>query len=1576
MEVVGKKISSLVNSNIDTDKPVPVEVTGDEEVVSETTDSKVNTNTGKLEFDIFPNPEANVTPRIKEKVEKDLEIQEVEKEVSYGTILSGQTTEVNGEEINPVIVQRANQGDIDAISEIEALANTAKKAKDEPKVAGLRGGEISPPALFSNDPADSKASKEFVKYAEGRQIVLSALKQVNPKTNMPRVSDGRTQQLLVDYYSTGQFFTELGRRTAEIGRGVGLLPVLTNMAYNVFGAATDSIDLPDGMQEFIFGESENYPSDFAQLFGFQGGATEETFSKSWQKRQQGMAEFFNYYKTQVEKVMPGLTFASAVNDDLKEKYIETYGIDEYNKFFTIQNNAGKTVELPMISEDMGQDLLKIGFNELPMSLRATTMIVENVGIGGAIGKGSVLKGAAQFKDVDKIRKADPTKYKGVSNVEVLRRNRIEEARNEFTKAYYKTTANIGRKLRNRGAIGAAEVDINRENTIGLLDKQIASVQKQMNKKGLNARELGLLNNQLENLETQRTKFVFPYARNTFTKTVIADETVMGLGQAVGYEIADHFGFNRDVGEVVGALSTATKIPQLIVKKSIGVPFRFLDNLAGNAVSNFAATIEALPFIPKGTFVDRRFDLLTDEMGDALTGKQKVAVEEVAKMIKNLDPAKREMVWNSIDEYQTLRGRILQKFKDPEKKERARGLFNLSFSHISGLAPLIALERRSAGKLKANAKNMGEAVEYQLASEESLEAATEAVAQLKRMISEDSGIDLDDNEFLTNFANNFQKAADAQQLSINETKIEYLKKLSIFKNNMIDNPDVPIDNDLISQLAEMEIKLTAGAVGDVETQRRIYQETTEKVTSALAKRGRSIMSLRGEDGYKNKLGQFVEDVYDTHQDSLDAKGKLAYKPVDEMDFEFDITSLIDDMAERREQLSSKELRTMFGADGEFFKGNSGRKARAAFDSMALRGVKKQLGLNSEQFAELRAFHTNPATIKNFPDEYLGENASILDIALHLSKKEGTTFKPFTGSPSELDEMRRHFNRTAKRLTNSNESLSRKYTQYGESIESILKSNPEVYRQIYDARKRYKAIHFDPSRDGSLGDKLDDARTGPMFEERGADGYKHPYRDEFKPEDFHDDFGKNIQDIMDGTLKSKRTIEKNMSSLVRYWTAGDMPDNSMIFDASTLAGQKKLEVVGHLVRASIYEHWGEARKAVLDKLKTQVRLGNKVTVADYNFGALENFEKLKGIFDVKVKGVDGKIQSRSLVDLQDIVAEEKELINLMELSVEANNKYKNLATEINDTSSLLRERMAAKLQVEGKSVNKLEEVSGTKNSERFYEVYIENGSPSSIRDLKNQFIDARTKEKGVTEAMAAQEFKEGMIFHVNRALLSRAEMGRAERTLTGLDGKPFNLSQMAAPGKLAEDLGNKNTQKILKEIGLEEDHIEYLDDIANYFEYAQGTSLSRYDITGHVRGLSPNELISRSFNLARGMVSPTYVVGEMSARLLIAKGNELVVLAAQSKDAARIIGQMLQNPRTISKEDIKTFGTLLKEFAATEVIRTGTTVPSEYIPKEKLSQTNLEYQGKPLFEGIFSQNRKKQPLEELYEEDKTINKENKQ
>ena len=71
MEVLTNKITDVITSNIDTDKPAPVNVDKNETVVSETKDSSVNKDTGELEFNIVPNPEANVTSDIKKDVEEN-----------------------------------------------------------------------------------------------------------------------------------------------------------------------------------------------------------------------------------------------------------------------------------------------------------------------------------------------------------------------------------------------------------------------------------------------------------------------------------------------------------------------------------------------------------------------------------------------------------------------------------------------------------------------------------------------------------------------------------------------------------------------------------------------------------------------------------------------------------------------------------------------------------------------------------------------------------------------------------------------------------------------------------------------------------------------------------------------------------------------------------------------------------------------------------------------------------------------------------------------------------------------------------------------------------------------------------------------------------------------------------------------------------------------------------------------------------------------------------------------------------------------------------------------------------------
>ena len=1511
-----------------------------EEAEKQQVEDYVDKNSGSLRIRIGrPNPQANVTPLTKEPIEKDIDKQTSSEEITLDKVMSGEISRINGKFVNPNLIQKAQQGDIP--SKIK-LARTVDLARTDQtsgvKIAGVSQGQIMP---------EFKADKELNKYSEGRLIVLNALTRIDPNTNQAIVPDSRVQQLLVDYYSTGQFWTEITRRTAEAGRGITMIPVLTNMLSNFVGAATDAADLPDSMDGFL---------------GLK--ANDETFSKSWEQRQPAMADFYTKYKSKVETVLPGLTMASSINDDLKEKYIAKHGIEQYEEDFTIVNPVTKKrVDVPMISEEVGSQLLKIGFDELPFSQKALAMILENVGIGSSLAKGTLNKGRKQSKKVKELVDADPVEYANLSPIEVIRKSKINDSQNGFTKGYYQFTQSMGRRLKNRGAIGASLINEDRKNALNLLETQIVTAKNKYNKLDPNdIRGKKLIDIELENLQTQKIKYTFPFARKTFMSSVIVDETVMGLGQAVGYEFAPQLGLSNESGEIMGILATAVQAPQKLTRGVLG----YLEGASGGATATWLGMLESLPRIPKGTFIDRRYTNLVDELNRPLEANEKIGIQQVAKILKNLDPKKREMVYTSINEFQELRERIVNSFKTPEKQEEARKLFTLSFAHVSGLAPLIAMERASLGKLKANGKNINEAVDWQLQSEKSNKAATEAIENLKRMMSEDSDIDIDDKEFLTTWTGNFTKAANDFEMELNTTKIEYLSQLQSFKDNILKNPDVPLSEDLISELAEMEIKLTSGAAQNLEAQREIYAKTTQEVMKQLKIRGDNIIALKGDPKFVRRLGQYVEDIYDARKDSVYKQGKLLYDQVDST-ANFDLTPLVEDMIDRKGSLVEGDLKVFFSPEGKFFQSKSGREARKAFQSMAKRTIENDLNLSADQFDELIAFHSNPKLLDN-PDlagDYIAD-ATPIDLLIHYGKKSKdsgglNTLTPFKGTVFELDTIKRHFMAQGRKLQKAdNKSEATEFIEYGNKIETVLKTNPNVYEKLVGARKGYQLLNFDPTRKESIGEAIVNARQGPERVVAVEDGYKYQYKKGFLPENFHENIGKNMDKILNGDVGAINLLETDMEELVRFWSAGDMPDGSLVFDITTQAGKDKLEVLSTLITANLYEHWGSARIAMLNRIKRQKDYGQSITSTEYDFQTADNIKNLQESLTIKVNTPDG-IQKVNLVDVGAIVAQEKELITLMKLDKRAATQYKNLADELNNTSSLLRTTADAKLKIEGKGIKNLEKIADITDSEQFYDMYIHGKPPSMMAGLRDQYVNARLSGLDVGDAETAvtsravleDEFNKGVMYHMTEGLLKRAGRQRSQMTLLGFDDRPFELSTFTNAGQFASDLSNANTQAVMKEVGFNSKHIQYLEDMSRFFEYAQGASLARYDMVGVVRGIQPNELISRAFNLARGMVSPTYVAGEMGARLAISRRQELVALAAKSEEAARIITMMLKNPKLVMEKDVKTLGTLLEEFVVTDLARTGASAP-QFLDSDELYKSNMHYNGKPLFNKVLQEN----------------------
>jgi murein L,D-transpeptidase YcbB/YkuD len=119
-----------------------------------------------------------------------------------------------------------------------------------------------------------------------------------------------------------------------------------------------------------------------------------------------------------------------------------------------------------------------------------------------------------------------------------------------------------------------------------------------------------------------------------------------------------------------------------------------------------------------------------------------------------------------------------------------------------------------------------------------------------------------------------------------------------------------------------------------------------------------------------------------------------------------------------------------------------------------------------------------------------------------------------------------------------------------------------------------------------------------------------------------------------------------------------------------------------------------------------------------------------------------------------------------------------------------------------------------------------------------------------------------------------------------------------------------------------------------------SINPATMSGMARNMSMNEVLSRAYNISRGMVSPLYVTSEFAIRAASASSINLLQLTAQNEDAARIVAKMFENPELVTRQDIDTFDQLLQSFVYGTMGRNDMFLPEAeelfLLPEEKTDE----------------------------------------
>jgi len=1505
---------------------------------------------------------SDVAKAIQESVQKD-----PAQDLTMESILSGQTNMIGDMEVSPRDIaaaqafQSGQSNDSSAFDRIDKMLASNRRLKSvteqRPIVAGTK---IDPQGIRVVDVppqlTDERDRELFTGYGEDRIRLSNKLETM--------IDDNEVIELMSDYYRTD--FWEVSRRPSkEFGRFmVGEVPpFLGALATTTVQTLIDAFD----KDVDIFGERSNW-------------------DRNWQENSTMFKTYGDFLK-KYSGVNP--SFAQAINSEIKQRYIERHGETKYKQKFVRTIGKGDNeveIELPIIDQEVAAEMIDFGFGELSGSSQVMSLLLSEGPITGLFATRHLLKGSKELKIVNDAVKNDEA-LAAIPPVVVLRQLRAAESMNKFTYGWNMFKASVGQRFGHTGALGNVIENQAQEAAMKKVANEIKDLDKVINAgKRINApdtrmvtlrsgEKISLVNAILrrKQLQARHNNLFLAGASNPYLLNTAVDEVIVANAQVLGYNYISGFSNNElspETGQVLAAVAAAVGVrPAASFVKRGGQAIARTN--PGQVVVDMFKFIEDLPVDLfgstklQGFFVNRQFDefdrALFESRGARMSGGERAAVLATSKLLTGLNPENRETVIKSLEEYNRLKKRIVNSFPE-ELRSEASEAFTLSFAHASGLAPLQAMEKLALTNVSIS--SLDKAMNVQLQSENSLRMANMGIDNLKRLIETSTGLDVSSMDFIDDFIENAQKAMDGQQRLMRERRQEYLGVLENYKANAIMNPTEKIGKDTLEQIQALEVLLKSeGGVMSIEEQRKLLIGNAAALQKAIAERIDMLKYQRGDPAFKRRLGIELESMYEIEAEFRYDSRALIYKnaasELGDDDF-VDLSPAFNVLMEKMNVRSAEDFGRLFSSEAMFASSRAAKDAQKAFKSAGERSLREDLGMDDDDIAELfirmgkpkikgkdNPIYVNPAYLGTAEDP----NYAVMAFRMgQVQAERGSTFKAFKAGVFEADEMKRYFNSIADRTKDESKALQ--FREMADGIEDSISADERISTTISKARTEYRRTKFDKQRSGSLGDKIENAQTGPARVETADDEYTFPYKTGMEPENWHSDFGKSMDGILRGREGADTQLFNSVQEFRRYWAdsvetfedASGNIVNDFVFDATNENSFALLQALQKAAEMNVYRSWAGARELNMQEALRRASLGQDLPEGSYKFDLVDKINAAQKHLTMYVRmKPGGKPELVKLVDFGDMIESENDITQIMGASKALQRQFKQFADEINGVTGNLSEAAIDEVAKGKRVTDKIQDVAKTveKTPDAFFENFVINGSKQRILTLKDNVVNGLVEE-GMKESDAIAQFDKSMIILLTRGLLARAKVapsqtisysaldGGAPIGFRTFDGQTRTRNTMTNAAQLVADLENKETYSILSEF-MDEDHIDYLRDFASMMLTSSGSSSVRYGQNG-VRGISPNEIISRAFNIARGMVSPTYVGAEFAFRILEKQKINLVQVAAESKQAGEILHRIMLNPETITEANVRTLGTIMKSIAAREAAKFSENRVGEYVPPD--------------------------------------------
>ena len=1447
-----------------------------------------------------------------------------------------------------------------------------EKLKTQPQTEVAFGQETAP-GVFTFVPTPEAQQNVKLKTVqenifEGKAAIARVVSGAfEPLEGMNAKDKKRVENTIIRQLSSVDFWDVLVERIKEgplRGTAIYLPDIAVNYGYDALEAAA----VAGG--EAVYSFFTNTESSRSFVEEWEKSSANRARASEWWKNligdTTGIRELSDEINTMITTTLERQLAANEIDQETFDRITKS----------KVQTPDGETVETDrvFVSEEMAQTLLNESVSQLTPSAQYAAVLSEAFLTMGGIGGAKIKAGRRDLGDLarDIRRIQERAEAPDAKDFEKDLWGEVQLLKGPIQQTQFLQSRGLLKKANTKSMLYAMEVDrldANAERLYNEID-DISMTLRGMREagdtvsskyKGLQAEQQRLRGMMVRRWLSLRT---MPTVKENFVEAAPLAVAMWAGGNYTAEGGEDSF-FQGDrfVGEGFAALGYMAIGKPVAIFGGKGA--YWINQQMGDVYGKSLEVVENIGSIPfqllgkedalKGLLTDGSIANFEKKAGITLDADTKKALGYVARVAGKLDEDGIEQVVASMQRHRARMDQILEEFP-VEQRAQVRRVLQEDLATTTGIGWLQSANKLASFKIDARESGSLNQLNQQLNAQNLIQersyATDRLILRLEELIA--GNTDLDDTSEVIKYAKSLKATNVRIMEDLGTERAQLMAQIRTYKQDILTNPIAELPPRVLSTLDELEIQLELnmrrkpdGSAGDIDLAALAERQYNENM-DALASRAEGLELLRNnQPSHLKQVARNLEMMTEAMLERMRKTAKSGFIKLDreaaKMGKSIPINNMITELA--KFEGDGTQLKDFFSKGSRFFHGPLGKRMYTVANRMAARSLDS---IKGSGYDELRNLHKNPnATLTDGTKAYLGEDPRPLDIMLfYMERGEAPDFLATPGEVMDVYSAFRDYG-----IRTKDEALAAKYIDYASKVEDVVKTNaPELFKQWKDARNIYQREWFDKLRRGPLsklhksrGHPLatstnkvdsengtsilfDDVSIGEEIPESAAmkDGlFQMNYRTT-TPFQLFDDVTNNIDKALRGDDDAIKALIIARDDLITNLSSPGM--TGRVFDLTDPKQKTHFDLIRGTMTEVVYAKWG---KDLAKQLGERADLDLKaVQSGGYNFDRIENVGELQDLLTVSVKSVndDGKtvFTKVKLVDFDAMIEKERGIEKLIrennELALSMNKYQKSIANDM-DT---LADKVSSDLRIRDAGFEMISDAIGQKGG-RFFEDVVLTGNLDEIKRLRDLVL-AKNGEKIVLDDVeydTLEIFDAGIRNQIINGILTYGDLQPITgRKFVAANGVEYTKKAVRNPEKISQALEKENVQQVLSYF-MDKEHITYLKNITDYLaDQKEIVAKGAIDIAGPqisniVNPMGTNQLIARSFNLARGMVSPQYVAAEFGVSLAQQAGLDLMKLAAGNKEASELMLRMIKFPKQMTKADLDTFDNMVKDFLVSEL-----------------------------------------------------------